>query len=154
MSTIVALIVFALVLLFLEMIVPGGVLAVVASILILAASVVAWQQYGPFPAFLVFIGSAVLALMFFFIEVQLLSKTRLGSWIRHTGTIEGSSLKPADDPGLMGSEGEVVVSLRPEGRVKVGDRLYDARSESGWLETGERVRVIRANAFSLIVKKS
>ena len=154
MMTIVALVVFALVLLFLEIVIPGGVLAVIASVLILVASTLTWQQYGPFPTFLVFIGSAILSLFFFFVEVQLLSKTRLGSWIRHTGTIEGSSLKAADDPGLINSEGVVVVSLRPVGRVQVGERLYDARSESGWLETGERVRVIRANSFSLIVKKS
>lgn len=154
MTTIVALIVFALVLLFLEIVIPGGVLAVVASLLILVASIVTWQQYGVFPAFLVFLGSAILALFCFFLEIQLLSKTRLGSWIRHTGTIEGSSLKAADDPELPGSEGDVVVPLRPVGRVKVGERIYDARSESGWLEIGDRVQVIRANSFSLIVKKS
>lgn len=54
---------------------------------------------------------------------------------------------------LKGTEGIAATVLRPAGKVSVGDELYDAVSESGFIEKGCRVRVVRfENAQIYVVR--
>lgn len=49
--------------------------------------------------------------------------------------------------GMIGKEGLAYTVLRPSGKVSVDGELYDAVSESGYIEKGTTVRVVRfANA--------
>jgi membrane-bound serine protease (ClpP class) len=53
----------------------------------------------------------------------------------------------------VGLKGRVVMRLGPEGTVKIAGELWNARAESGEIEAGERVEVIRQKGFKVIVRR-
>ncbi len=54
---------------------------------------------------------------------------------------------------MLGSEGEVVSPLAPEGMVRIKGELWVAKSASGRMDTGEEVTVVRQDGLKLIVRK-
>ena len=54
---------------------------------------------------------------------------------------------------MLGSEGEVVSPLIPEGMVRIKGELWRAKSASGRMDTGEEVTVVGQNGLKLIVRK-
>ena len=55
--------------------------------------------------------------------------------------------------GLVGSEGEVVSPLAPEGMVRIKGELWRAESASGEINTGEEVTVVGQDRLRLIVRR-
>lgn len=55
---------------------------------------------------------------------------------------------------LIGEEGVAQTVLRPSGRVMIKDKLYDAKSEYGFIEKGEAIRVVRYETGQVYVVKS
>ena len=54
---------------------------------------------------------------------------------------------------MLGSEGEVVSPLAPEGLVRIKGELWRAKSASGRMDTGEEVTVVGQDRLKLIVCK-
>jgi len=54
---------------------------------------------------------------------------------------------------MLGSEGEVVSPLAPEGLVRIKGELWRAKSTSGRMDTGEEVTVVGQDRLKLIVRK-
>jgi membrane-bound serine protease (ClpP class) len=54
---------------------------------------------------------------------------------------------------LVGETGIAHTVLRPSGKVKIGEKLYDAKSEYGLIEKGRQVRVIRYETGQIYVVK-
>ena len=48
-----------------------------------------------------------------------------------------------DDAARLGEEGVAVTSLRPAGKIQIGDRLLDGSAAYGYIDPGTRVRVTR-----------
>lgn len=55
---------------------------------------------------------------------------------------------------LTGKTGIAVTILRPSGKVEVEGEIYDAKSEIGYIEKGENIKVIRHEATQLYVIKN
>ena len=58
------------------------------------------------------------------------------------------------DKSLIGATGIVESILRPSGRIKIDDEVYDAYTRGEYLDKGEKIEVIAAEGTSLKVKKS
>ncbi|MFC1744172.1 nodulation protein NfeD [Candidatus Riflebacteria bacterium] len=54
---------------------------------------------------------------------------------------------------LIGQEGEAKSRLCPGGKIKIGDKRYDAVSDGDFIEKGQHVRVIDTKVNSLIVEE-
>jgi membrane-bound serine protease (ClpP class) len=54
-----------------------------------------------------------------------------------------SSVSVPIPTGLVGKEGVAETVLRPSGKIRIGDAWYDGVSESGFIEKGVKVKVIR-----------
>ncbi len=54
---------------------------------------------------------------------------------------------------MLGSEGEVVSPLVPEGMVRIKGELWVAKSASGRMDTGEEITVVGQDGLKLIVRK-
>ena len=72
--------------------------------------------------------------------------------------IDGNSV-PVDEMGnpnydfLLGHEGECVTDLKPIGKVKIDGRVYNVRSEKGYLFNGNFVVVVKTESSNIYVKK-
>ena len=56
-----------------------------------------------------------------------------------------------DNVPAPGEEGTVLSHLRPVGRVRFGDRAFEAISEADFVDPGRRVRVVSVSENKIIV---
>ena len=68
-------------------------------------------------------------------------------------TEEGYIGVETEQQTLIGESGVAHTVLRPSGRVMIHDKLYDAKSEYGFIERGEAIRVIRYETGQVYVVK-
>jgi membrane-bound serine protease (ClpP class) len=54
--------------------------------------------------------------------------------------------------GLIGDQGEVIKTLKPEGMVRVNGEIWNAESISGTLEKGDHIQVVKINGLKLLVE--
>jgi membrane-bound serine protease (ClpP class) len=69
-------------------------------------------------------------------------------------TEEGFIGVETEQISLVGEEGIAHTVLRPSGKVMVKDKFYDAKSEYGFIEKGEPIRVIRYETGQVYVVKA
>jgi len=55
---------------------------------------------------------------------------------------------------LKGQEGIANTILRPSGKIRIGEDVYDATATSGYIEKGEKIKVVRHESSQLFVKKA
>lgn len=152
MTLIIGLVITAFVLFFFEIFVPGGVLAVLGGIMLLAASVVTYNEFGLAWAVTLLCLGLIGAVIMFFLEIRFISHTRFGKQLSLKSTIS-TRLNPVADENLVGQDGTTLTILAPSGRVGINGKPYTASARSGFLEKGVPVRVIRAETFKLIVDR-
>ena len=87
---------------------------------------------------------------------KLLTSTAFGnlSLKSEQRTEEGFIGVETEQLSLVGEEGVAHTVLRPSGRVMIKDKLYDAKSEYGFIEKGEAIRVIRYETGQVYVVKA
>ena len=152
MSLVVGLVITAFVLFFFEIFVPGGLLAVLGGVFLLAASAVAYTEWGLTWAVALFFAGLIMALFMFFLEIRFLSHTRFGKQLSLQSTI-AAKLNPREDDNQVGTEGVTLTILAPTGKVEIDGKSYTASAEDGFLEKGVPIRVLRSETFKLIVVK-
>lgn len=151
MSTILGLLGIALFLFFLEIFVPGGILAVLGGFLIIAASGVGFQEYGVITGLSVLVGGSLIAVLFFYFELKFIGSSPIGRKIFGSHSVSSGKSGLDADPGLVGAEGVTLTKLVPGGKVKIGDIIYPATSMDGYLTKDTIVIVREIGAFTLKV---
>jgi len=152
MSVILILIVVALVLIAFEIILPGGILGVIAGLCVIAATVLANIDYGIWMAVAVFFSSAVLIITLILIEFKLLKNTSLGNAFFLKNSVTGHT-GPTTDVSLVGKHGMAVTRLNPSGKVTIEGKNYEANSQDGYIEAKQEISVVAQNNFKLTIRK-
>ncbi len=151
MTAIVLLLALGIVLVLLEVIVPGGVLGVLGVLAMLGGCVLAFFDLGAQGGWIA-TAAAVGALgLSLFIEFKLLPRTRWGRKLFLERSIEGASQEKPAEVAIVGKTGEAVTMMAPTGYVTIEGRRYEAVSQSGLIAKGVAVRVVGVNNFHLIV---
>ncbi len=154
MSTILLLFILGIVMLALDLFMPGIVLSVFGTLAMLAGTALAFSLHGVAGGLLAFaIGAALLSLALY-IEYGLLPKTKFGrKFFLHAEVHGTSSAKSSDLAELAGREAVALTPLMPSGQVEVDGRRYEAQSLDGHVARGARLKVTGAQNFSLTVTK-
>tara|TARA_R110002111_G_scaffold119685_1_gene182634 strand:+ start:38 stop:502 length:465 start_codon:yes stop_codon:yes gene_type:complete len=153
MSTIIGLIVAALIMVFFEVILPGGVLGVIATLCLILATWLAGLQYGASIAILTFVGSTIAIALLVFIEFKLLARTSLGSAFFLKSSVTGHSNVAPAASSIIDKEGTALTRLNPSGKVAIDGQTYEAHSQDGYIAANQPIRVIAQDSFKLIIKK-
>lgn len=66
---------------------------------------------------------------------------------------EGYSIKESSYTKMVGSKGIAQTILRPSGKVKIENSFYDAVAKIGYIEKGEKIKVVAYENAQLIVMK-
>lgn len=154
MTTILLLFLLGIVLLFLDLFIPGIILSVAGTFAMLAGTARAFQEYGIGGGLLTFgIGMALLAITLY-IEYWVLPKTRMGKkFFLHTA-VEGTSQMPSDQTSaLTGRHAVALTPLMPSGQIEVDGRRYEALSLDGHVARGAKLKVTGMQNFSVTVTK-
>ena len=153
MSMILGLIAAALVLVFFEILLPGGVLGVLAALCVLAATWFGFESYGVFGAAVVFLGTLVAIGLLAFLEFKLLANTPFGRKFFLKSAVEGHTRAAVAEDSITGKQGVALTRLNPSGKVAIGTKTYEASSQDGYIERDEAIQVVAQDSFKLIIKK-
>lgn len=153
MSTIILLIAAALVLVFFEVIVPGGILGIIAGICVIVATGIAGAQYGAVTALWVFIVSLTVIGLLTYIEFKILSRSSSRKHMILDASLAGHPDKRVANSSVINKEGHSITRLNPSGKVIIDGQSFQAQSQDGYIESGQPVRVVGQDSFKLIIKK-
>jgi membrane-bound serine protease (ClpP class) len=154
MTTILLFFVLGIVLLVLDLFMPGIVLSLLGVGAIFAGTASAFKQFGVGGGLLAFGSGAVLLTVALYIEYSVLPKTRWGKKFFLHAAIDGTSQAPAaETAALTGREAVALTPLMPSGQIEIGGKRYEALSLDGHVAKGARLRVTGAQNFSLTVSK-
>ncbi len=154
MSVIITLFLVGVVLLFFEVITPGGVLGVIGGVVMLAGCGYAWHIHGGRGALVALVVALALVGITFWVELVLLPKTRLGKRMFLDAAISSTSQPPpADAASVVGKDALAVTILAPTGYVLVDGKRYEAHCVDGLAPKDARLRVIALDNFTLKVTK-
>lgn len=153
MSMILGFTVAALILVFFELLLPGGVLGVLSALCLLVASWMGYDTYGIIGGCTVFFGTILLMTVLVFVEFKLLGKTSFGQKFFLKSSIEGHTRAAVAEDSVIGKQGTTLTRLNPSGKIAVEGKSYEAYSQDGYIERDQAIAVVAQDNFKLIIKK-
>lgn len=152
MTAIIILFLAGILLLAIEVFVPGMIVGIIGGLSILAGVVTAFNLYGSGGGLIALLCGGVLLGVTLYLEFVVLPKTKLAKALSMQATVEGTSQPAvADLSTVLNQQGETITPLSPSGYISVQGRRYEAFSQSGYLAKGVTVRVTGLDNFRLIV---
>ncbi|MGJ8637815.1 MAG: NfeD family protein [Opitutaceae bacterium] len=150
---IIGLILAALVLVFFEIILPGGILGVVAAVCVIAASWLGTVEYGALAGVGIFVGTCLAIVVMGYVEFKFLAKSKLGKGFFLDETVTGHTNSSIAEDSIIGKEGTALTRLNPSGKVAIEGQSYEAHSQDGYIDSGELIGVVAKDNLKLIIKK-
>jgi membrane-bound serine protease (ClpP class) len=144
-----------IVLIAVEVIVPGGILGTLGAILFFAGCVLTFLAYGNWIGLAAIVVALAIGGLAIFLEFWILPKTKIGQRAFLKAEVTGVSAaigKEALD--LIGKSADALTMLSPSGYVRVDGQRYEAFCQSGQVPVGAALQVIGADNFRLIVTPS
>ncbi|MGH8021236.1 MAG: NfeD family protein [Opitutaceae bacterium] len=154
MTTILFLFLIGVVMVLLEVFLPGGILGLLGAGAMIAGCVLSFRDYGVGGGIISIIAGFVLFGAGLVLEFKVLPKTRYGKRLFLSAAVSGTSSKPASGVDLIGRECEAATVLAPSGFVLIDGRRLEAFCRDGYAEQGSRLIVRGSESFRLIVSKS
>lgn len=154
MTWIILLFSIGILLIALEVIVPGAILGTIGAVMIFVGCVIAFLQYGTGGGVLALAAAFVIGGIALFIEFRILPKTKIGKRAFLTKEITAvSQAIGSEAKSLIGKSAEAITMLSPSGYVRVDGRQFEAFCQSGQVPAGSALEVIGADNFRLIVSE-
>ena len=154
MTTILILFALGVLLLALEVVVPGAILGIIGGITMLAGVIVAFDQYGFDGGAVAMAAAVVLVGIALYLEFVLLPKSRLAKTFSMTATVEGQSQPAIANRSVIGKRAIAVTPLAPSGVVELEGRRYEAFARNGHVPAGTQLDIVDLDNFRLIVTQS
>lgn len=154
MTLIVILLIAGFILVAAEVLLPGGILGIIALGVFAGAIVLAATNFGSSAALAVF-GVALLGSVgVFFSMFKYIAVSKGGAGLRLDSAVEGNASGTTLDPELIGQNGTATTKLVPNGLVSVGSQDLQAHSEDGYIDVGTPVIINGIRNGNIIVRKA
>ncbi|MBX9923789.1 MAG: hypothetical protein K2Y01_06735 [Rhabdochlamydiaceae bacterium] len=141
----------ALVCLYLEFFMPGGVLALCAAFLgLISAGLFFWQTSALWMGGVYLLFLLVASVGICFLAIKILKRSK-DSFCLHNDQ-EGFT-SPSVEEDLKGKEGFVATELKPAGHVRIDGKIYQAVSQKDFLVKDCPIEVVSIEGSRLIVKR-
>ena len=155
MTLIILLFALGIVLIAVEVIVPGGILGTIGGLMMFGGCVMAFIEFGTGGGIIAVVVALSLAVLAFYVEFRVLPKTKLGRRAFLTNEISGvSAAFGAEARELIGKSAEALTMLSPSGYIRIDEKRYEAFCQSGQAPAGAALEVIGADNFRLIVSET
>lgn len=142
-----------IILLCMEVYVPGGILGTIGVLSLIASSYMVFDAYG-LGVGLSYLGAVtVVAVVGLYVTYRLVPRTRVGRSLFLSETESGFSSSREDLSSLIGREGIALTQLRPAGKAEIGGRRVDVVTEGGMVEKGGRVKVLEVEGARVVVRE-
>lgn len=153
MTLIIVLFAVGLVLLLLEVILPGGVIGILGGIVMAVSVGLVFARYGASAGMYALAGAVVIAVGSVMFELWWLPRSKWAAQFTVRDTA-GSTPTPPAPPEIVGKRGRALTTLAPTGYVEIEGRTYEAASSIGLLAKGDAVVVESFDQFKLTVTRT
>ncbi|MFH0908431.1 MAG: NfeD family protein [bacterium] len=146
-------VVLGLMLIGIEVFVPGGIIGLFGGLFLFAAAVTAFYAFGPQAGFFAAIALVFGTGVFLFLWLKIFPGTRVGRLL--TLQTDGKSFKSATGEAnrFLDKQGVAQSSLRPAGIAVIDGQRIDVVAESGYIASGAQVRVILVEGNRIVVRE-
>jgi len=105
--------------------------------------------------FIVIIASFLSLILSFYLSKKIFTSTIFGQLaLASTQQVKnGFTSADAQYLTMIGKTGYAKTILRPAGKVEIEDEIFDATAESGYIDEGEKIKVVRYETAQLFVRK-
>lgn len=152
-TTIIFLFVIGIIMILLEIFLPGGILGILGGLAMIAGCVLAFRDYGAGGGLLAVAAAVAMVATGLVIEFVYLPRTKFGQRMFLKTAVTGSSSQAVDLKSVEGRECESVTVLAPTGVVLLDGKKYEAFCSDGYTPGGTRLVVRGSDNFRLIVSK-
>lgn len=151
MTLILVLFALGLLLLAIEVVVPGAILGVVGGVLLLIGVIAAFDTYGAVGGAIATGAALIAGCVTLYLEFVLLPKSRLAKTFSMTATVDGRSQPAVADRAVIGRRAVAVTTLAPSGVVELDGKRYEAFARTGHVRAGTALEIVDIDTFRLIV---
>ncbi len=142
-----------LLLIAIEVFVPGAILGVLGAIALLVAVVFGFQTFGAQGGFLALVLLLIFGGVFLALWIKFFPRTPFGKHLSlqtDGRDFKSAAASPAD---LVGREGTAQSSLRPAGIALIDGQRTDVVTESGFIDANARIRVVQVEGNRIVVRE-
>jgi membrane-bound serine protease (ClpP class) len=154
MTAVILCFVIGIVLLALEIILPGAILGIAGAVCMLAGVFLSFGTFGGSGGIIATLFALLALGVTVYLEFVWLPKSRLTKHLAAGTTNDATSQPPLAGADVIGREATAQTVLSPSGYVTVQGKRFEAYSQSGHIGAGERLRVVGLDNFRLIVTKT
>lgn len=151
-TTIILLVVFGILALIAEMVLPGGILGVAGGLCLLSAAVMSYAEWGFAVGSVVSIGLFVLSLLIFQFWMKYFHVLPGTRKLVLRGSIDQGDAQPDQSP-LQGRRGAAITDIAPSGKASVDDQRFDVVAESLAIPRGSEVEFVKRSGPSWVVRQ-
>ena len=154
MSWIIFLLVAGIIMVCLEVFIPGGIVGTLGGIALLASVVMAFKTRGVQFGSYWLAGTAVLTFIGVFLSIKYLPRSPAGKKLFLNSQEKGYSSSDQSLPDLLGKRGRTVTFLRPTGMVLINERRVDVVTRGEFIPQGKEVEVVEVEGNRVVVEKT
>lgn len=152
-SLIIALLISGILLIFAELLLPGGIIGSLGGIALIAGLAGIFQNYGFVYGFWASLLTGATALAMFYLWFKYFPKTRAGKrLLADSDAQEWRSYDPEYEK-LLGQTGTAQTVLRPSGKILINQQKYDVVTQGEFLPPGTPVKVVEVEGNRIVVEK-
>lgn len=135
-----------------EIFLPGMIVGVIGGMCCVASVGVAFAKHGALAGLSTLLIELILISVGFMLWMRIFPHTPMG---KRMFLQEESGAAPTSSIGQLadGAEGIAMTSLRPAGTAEFEARRVDVVAEREFIEQGEKIKVVRADRFRVVVRK-
>lgn len=142
-----------LVLICLEVFVPGGILGTIGFLLIVGSIWIAFVQLGSVAGSYFLVGGLVVAMVSLYIVMRFGTKTRLFRKLFLQATERGFRATSENLEDLKGRTGISLTTLRPSGKALIEGRKVNVVTEGVFLPKDCKIKVVMLEGNRVVVRK-
>jgi membrane-bound serine protease (ClpP class) len=138
-----------------EVFVPSGGLITLCAIGCLAGGIVIFFNHSPAVGWTGVLIAVVMIPSVLVMAYKVFPNTRFGKQVLLSPPRrkEGEAIPDAEElKGLLGAVGTVITTMRPVGMCDFSDKRLECVAESGYVEKGRQVKVIRVESTQVMVR--
>lgn len=155
MTAVVLCFLVGIILLALEIVVPGAVLGIAGGVAMLAGVAISFSVFGGGGGAVATLVALLALGVTVYLEFIWLPKSKFAKGLSASATIDATSQPPvANAADVIGRDAIAQTVLSPSGYVLVEGRRYEAYSQSGHATAGTALRVVSVDNFRLVVTKA
>ena len=153
LTTVIGLGAAGVLLLFLEMFLPGIIAGVIGGILLFAAVIVAYRDMGAGAGNIALLAAVSATGLLWWWWATKFQHTRMGRRMTLEAASEGEAGIGASLASLGGQIGTAITPLRPSGTVLVAGKRIDATTAGEFIDSGSQVRIVKTHGLSVLVRR-